>query len=85
MDMLENIVVTIIAIGIAIFGFTQWMKTRRIQKAYRELSDEQRSELDKASIEFPLISAYAKPLSKTALISIGIGFGLLILMLVFKT
>ena len=49
MEILEIIVVVVFFVGITILGVSQWHKSRHLQTVYRGLSEEQKTELDKAA------------------------------------
>jgi hypothetical protein len=82
MKLIENILVVLIVIGIAIFGYAQWRKTRKLQKIYGELSEEEKKIIDRQEYQNPNLFAYAKPMNKGMWIAAIIGVGIFIWALV---
>jgi hypothetical protein len=84
MELIENILVVLIFIGIAIFGYTQWRKSRKLQKIYSEFSDEEKKVIDRQESQNPNLFAYAKPMNKGLWLAAIIGIGAFIWVLLSK-
>jgi len=78
MKLIENILVVIISIGILVLIYSQWRKTKQLQKVYEELPDEEKKNIDKVAHLYPNIFAYAKPMNKGMWVSVIIGVGFFI-------
>ena len=84
MEYIEQIIVVLISIGFVILGYNQWRKSRKLQKIYNQLSEEEKKVIDKNEFQNPNIFAYAKPMNKGMWFAAIIGVGFFIWVLLTK-
>ncbi len=73
MEYLEQILVVIFFVSIAIFGYSQWRKSRNLHKVYSQLTKEEKKEIDKNEYQNPEFLAYVKPINKSLWLAVFIG------------
>jgi len=84
MEYIEQIIVVLISIGFVILGYNQWRKSRKLQKIYNQLSEEEKKVIDKNEFQNPNIFAYAKLMNKGMWFAAIIGVGFFIWVLLTK-